>query len=327
MFDSQQIRQKSLIPFVFSLLVLFTSLFMQPVFSQEDLQQAKAKTPSKEQKHVLAGAVSKPETADSKASKEVLASAAAKPAATESKAPKMSIRRTEETGDASLYIELSEVMKIRSSAGSLSPQERVRLVQQRLTEFLNDGGNARDIKPGLEGSNVVIRAGETVLVTVDAETARKSKHSPKQLATRWANMIRQGLGVAPLEREQANVASRGFSPALDKLRELPSTGVFLKGFASWYGPGFHGRRCANGERYDMNAMTAAHKTLPFNTMVKVTNNRTGQSTVVRITDRGPYIHNRIIDLSKAAAQAVGMLSSGTAPVTVEVLGKNVEESQ
>ena len=82
------------------------------------------------------------------------------------------------------------------------------------------------------------------------------------------------------------------------------------GAASWYGPGFHGKRTANGERFNTNALTAAHKTLPFGTEVRVTNERTGKSVVVRINDRGPYAHGRVIDLSKAAAEAVGIEGVG-----------------
>lgn len=93
----------------------------------------------------------------------------------------------------------------------------------------------------------------------------------------------------------------------------------LSGVASWYGPGFHGRTTANGERYNMNDMTAAHKSLKFGTMVKVTNETNGKSVVVRINDRGPYVGRRIIDLSKSAAQAIDMIGPGTASVTVEVL--------
>ncbi len=93
----------------------------------------------------------------------------------------------------------------------------------------------------------------------------------------------------------------------------------LAGVASWYGPGFHGRLTANGERYDMNGMTAAHKTLKFGTKVRVTNKNNGKSVVVRINDRGPYAGKRIIDLSKGAANAIGMIASGTASVSVEVL--------
>jgi rare lipoprotein A len=93
----------------------------------------------------------------------------------------------------------------------------------------------------------------------------------------------------------------------------------LSGVASWYGPGFHGRQTANGERYNMNDMTAAHKSLKFGTRVKVTNQTNGLSVVVRINDRGPYIGSRIIDLSKSAAQALDMIGPGTASVIVEVL--------
>ncbi len=83
-----------------------------------------------------------------------------------------------------------------------------------------------------------------------------------------------------------------------------------RGVASWYGPGFHGRRTANGERFDMNELTAAHKTLPFGTRVLVHNPRTGREVVVRINDRGPFIKGRVIDLSKAAAKVLGIKSRG-----------------
>src|SRR5215207_8008990 len=89
------------------------------------------------------------------------------------------------------------------------------------------------------------------------------------------------------------------------------------GAASWYGPGFHGKKTANGERFNTNALTAAHKTLPFGTKLQVTNERTGKSVVVRINDRGPYAHGRVIDLSKAAAQAVGI--EGVGQVTLAAL--------
>jgi len=89
------------------------------------------------------------------------------------------------------------------------------------------------------------------------------------------------------------------------------------GAASWYGPGFHGKRTANGETFNTNALTAAHKPLPFGTEVRVTNERTGKSVVVRINDRGPYAHGRVIDLSKAAADAVGI--SGVGKVTLAKL--------
>ncbi|MDE0504267.1 MAG: septal ring lytic transglycosylase RlpA family protein [Candidatus Poribacteria bacterium] len=91
------------------------------------------------------------------------------------------------------------------------------------------------------------------------------------------------------------------------------------GFASWYGKPFHGRKTANGEVYDMDAMTAAHMELPFNTRVRVVNVKTGKSVVVRINDRGPFIEGRIIDLSRRAGGKLGMFFTGTMKVRVEIL--------
>ena len=89
--------------------------------------------------------------------------------------------------------------------------------------------------------------------------------------------------------------------------------------ASWYGPPYHHRRAANGEIYDQNALTAAHRTLPMDSVVRVTNLETKRAVVVRITDRGPFIEDRIIDLSLAAAKAVDVWRPGVAEVKLEVL--------
>jgi rare lipoprotein A len=91
------------------------------------------------------------------------------------------------------------------------------------------------------------------------------------------------------------------------------------GLASWYGPPYHNRKAANGEVFDMNALTAAHRTLPLNSIIRVTNLKTDHSTIVRITDRGPFVPDRIIDLSKAAAIAVDVWRPGTAKVRLDVL--------
>lgn len=99
-----------------------------------------------------------------------------------------------------------------------------------------------------------------------------------------------------------------------------TVGSTYNGLASWYGPNFHGRQTSNGEVFNMYHKTAAHKTLPMNTILKVTNKNNGKSTVVRINDRGPFVGTRIIDLSKAAAQEISMIGTGTAPVRLEILG-------
>ena len=92
-----------------------------------------------------------------------------------------------------------------------------------------------------------------------------------------------------------------------------------EGLASWYGVPYHGRRAANGEIYDMYKLTAAHRTLPFDSIVRVTNLRSGRTTEVRINDRGPFVENRIIDLSLAAARELDMVAMGVAPVRLELL--------
>src|SRR5918994_4144506 len=111
---------------------------------------------------------------------------------------------------------------------------------------------------------------------------------------------------------------------LSRAEEPVGATLTLSGTASWYGPGFHGRTTANGERYNMYELTAAHRSLPFGTKVRVTNCKNGKSVVVRINDRGPYVGRRVIDLSHGAAQAVSMTEAGIAPVKLDVL-PSIEE--
>jgi len=137
---------------------------------------------------------------------------------------------------------------------------------------------------------------------------------------------------APVSAEKAEAAKRDtdVGPAAPaparrpapraKSPDLPvSPGYVEEGNASWYGLPFHGRRASNGELYDMYRLTAAHRTLPFETVVRVTNLANGRSATVRITDRGPFVENRIIDLSLAAARELDMIGPGVVPVRLEVL--------
>ncbi len=143
-------------------------------------------------------------------------------------------------------------------------------------------------------------------------------------ALQATNRLRRLLGNAAPLTEVANLpkpqppVKRTQTVAVSKNRTKGSIG---RGNASWYGPGFHGRRTANGERYNQNGLTAAHRTLPFGTKVRVTNLRNNRSVIVRINDRGPYAHGRIIDLSAGAARIIGLFSSGVAPVRVEVMSR------
>ena len=126
------------------------------------------------------------------------------------------------------------------------------------------------------------------------------KLAPARTSARADFFARTGL---PVTAEQAIL---GKPTTLHMTGEPAQPVSFQQGTASWYGPGFHNRLTANGERYNMNAMTAAHRTLPFGTMVLVKNTATGEVVTVRINDRGPYVKGRIIDLSRAAAQKLGI---------------------
>lgn len=108
------------------------------------------------------------------------------------------------------------------------------------------------------------------------------------------------------------------APSSDPVPVDPSSHQ-MSGIASYYAHEFHGRTTANGEEYDMHAMTAAHRTLPFNTTVRVTHLVNGTSVVVRINDRGPFKDNRVIDLSLEAAKRIGLITKGTGPVRLEIL--------
>jgi peptidoglycan lytic transglycosylase len=109
---------------------------------------------------------------------------------------------------------------------------------------------------------------------------------------------------------------------------IPSAHDFKQtGIASWYGKKFHGRKTSNGEIYDMYAMSAAHKTLPLGTWVRVHNKKNGKEIDVRINDRGPFIQGRIIDLSYKAANTLGIVADGTAPVEIIALGERSEKKK
>ncbi len=109
------------------------------------------------------------------------------------------------------------------------------------------------------------------------------------------------------------------APLAEAAPSAPQDTVLGRGSASYYAARFHGQRTASGESFDNNAMTAAHRTLPFGTMVRVTNPSTGASVVVRINDRGPFTRGRMIDVSRAAAQQLGLIAPGHATVELALI--------
>ena len=143
-----------------------------------------------------------------------------------------------------------------------------------------------------------------------------------QLVSHWAKKI-----TWPGQQETAGTYKIGKPYKVGSVYYYPSEDFRMNetGIASWYGPNFHGKRTANGERYDQHELTAAHRTLQMPSLVRVTNLENGRSVVVRINDRGPFAHGRIIDVSKRAAELLGFINRGTARVRVEVLTRESKQ--
>lgn len=202
------------------------------------------------------------------------------------------------------------VIRIRGEAGGMSTRERACVVAERLRKSLEDVG-AEAVTPAVMRGSFAVAAGDRLIVMVDRRHAAVNRSSCYELALRWANNIRAALG-APVLRGRS-----GHFVSLDGERGR-SVRV---GRASWYGGRWHGRPTATGEIYDQNSLTAAHRTLPFGTLVRVTNLSNGKQVTVRINNRGPYVAGRDIDLSRAAAEAIDLIGPGVAPVAIEVLSE------
>ncbi|WP_286668822.1 septal ring lytic transglycosylase RlpA family protein [Thermosynechococcus sp. B0] len=216
----------------------------------------------------------------------------------------------------------TEGVKVAAANGAAMPEQttlseaaqQATLLTARLNQLHEQGFDANLVRVGWDAQqqNYRIYADKEPLLTLNNQvTLPNSSQRNDENALRITNLIRRQLGNAP---------------ALTSVEGSPNTVVAmgpirmqLTGIASWYGPGFHGARTANGERFDQDALTAAHRTLPFGTRVRVTNLQNGRSVVVRINDRGPFTGGREIDLSRGAAAAIGLIGAGVGPVRIDVL--------
>ncbi len=151
-----------------------------------------------------------------------------------------------------------------------------------------------------------------------------AKQPVKTTATKPPKQVANNDGFQP-----DFASTTGKTPIVNKASVKGNSREQMDGYASWYGPGFHGKETANGEKYNQNQMTAAHKILPMNTWVQVQNLENNRVAVVRINDRGPYKKNRIIDLTKKAADTLGFKEKGTAHVSLKILQypKNYDPSK
>lgn len=198
-------------------------------------------------------------------------------------------------------------IKLKNSSTALKPQ------LQYLSRTLNDLRQQKvfqsdAILPVLTKQNKALQYEiwhkDTFLMRVEPAW-RKPGESGLQSVIRLTNTLRQNTGGRPLS-----------------VAQIRSKTHHQQGKASWYGGFFHGRLTANGERYDVDKLTAAHKKLPFGTRVLVTNTQTQKSVVVKINDRGPFVGERIIDLSPAAFEKIGNLGQGVMTVKITVLSDN-----
>jgi len=160
-----------------------------------------------------------------------------------------------------------------------------------------------------------------VALTLAAAGARAQEHEAPAEPSRPATLP---VAEAAAEPSVDSVTAPDASPATDAAAQEIEQEV-ARGIASWYGPGLHGRRTANGERFDQHGLTAAHRSLPFGTVVRVRSLVNGKTVDVRINDRGPFLKRRIIDLSRGAAEALGLLESrrGVKPVAISILQPHV----
>lgn len=133
--------------------------------------------------------------------------------------------------------------------------------------------------------------------------------------------------ATPAGKQTATLNVGKIESSIQSSSVKPKTKTVQRGEASWYGPGFRGKKTASGDSFDQTELTAAHKTFPLGSKAKVTNLKNGNTVEVEIKDRGPFVEGRIIDLSKAAAEKLGMIGSGTALVQVELLFESVRSDE
>jgi rare lipoprotein A len=184
------------------------------------------------------------------------------------------------------------------------------LLAQRLQQLVsNPNLDAQQLLPGLVNGEPAIKLGDRLLFLVDDALKASIRTNKDLIAVKLTNSIRLALGVTALDLAQAQTT----------MYRLSETSNKITGLASWYGSYFHGRQTANGEIYDQNALTVAHPSLPFDTHLKVTNQKNNKSVIVRVNDRGPYVAPRVLDLSTIAARCIGSEDTGVVLVDAVIM--------
>ncbi len=183
-------------------------------------------------------------------------------------------------------------------------------MQQRLTHVVNFPRlDANQLRPALVDGIPALMAGNRFLFGIQKEVSQQIHRSGELLAIEWINNLRSALQAPTLSLVEGQQEMYGLTPSKKK----------MFGLASWYGGYFHGRTTANGEKYNQDELTVAHKSLPFNTFLQVTNLKNGNSVIVRVNDRGPYIPPRSLDLSREAARCINSETTGVVPYKAVIL--------
>jgi len=208
--------------------------------------------------------------------------------------------------------------------GYVAEEKSAYLLAQQLRRLVRQGDFEPDaILPGSDSaiasqpankrteSTFSVGTPNRTLLTIDESMAEELGYSKEWAAVAWANNLRTAMDAEPLTVGDTHAAFQGLAPS----------DMSMSGDASWYGPYFHGRATANGETYNQNDLTVAHKSLPFGTQLRVRNLSNDKTVVVRVNDRGPYVGDRILDLSRAAADCLGSNEAGVIPVEATVLQK------
>ncbi len=196
---------------------------------------------------------------------------------------------------------------------SLPDEIEAKSMQQRLTQVVNlPRLDANQLRPALVDGIPALMAGNRFLFGIEKEVSRQIHRSGELLAIEWINNLRSALQAPAFSLVEGQQEMYGLTPSKKK----------LFGLASWYGGYFHGRTTANGEKYNQDELTVAHKSLPFNTFLQVTNLKNGNSVIVRVNDRGPYIPPRSLDLSREAARCINSETTGVVPYKAVILESN-----
>ncbi|BAY98276.1 rare lipoprotein A [Tolypothrix tenuis PCC 7101] len=203
-----------------------------------------------------------------------------------------------------------EVWVNNSLVATLPTEKAAKLMQQRLTNLAKlPSLDANQLRPALVDGIPALMAGNRFLWGIEKQISQRFHKTGELLAIEWINNLRSAFKAPTLTLVEGQKEMYGVSPSSKK----------LSGIASWYGGYFHGRLTANGEIYDQDELTVAHKTLPFNTYLQVKNLQSGKSVIVRVNDRGPYIEPRSLDLSRVAARCLGSEIAGVVPYEAVIL--------